>query len=117
MLSIVYLYVLIFNLMNKDCCKENFKKARDILRLKDFLKVISDTNRLRILCLVAQKELCVCEIFKALQLPQNLVSHHLAKLKKLSLLQERKDGTFIIYSINQEILDRYKTLFNQIVKG
>lgn len=88
----------------------------DILNLREFLKVISDTNRLRILCLLTKKELCVCEIFETLQLPQNLVSHHLAKLEKLALLEKRKEGTFIIYSINSKVLKQYKNLFNQIIK-
>ena len=102
--------------MVNNCCGKNSKKIQDILKLGEFLKVISDTNRLRILCLLTKKELCVCEIFEALELPQNLVSHHLAKLEKLSLVEKRKEGTFIIYSINQKVLNRYKTLFNQIIK-
>jgi ArsR family transcriptional regulator len=102
--------------MTYNCCGKNSKKIRDILDLREFLKIISDTNRLRILCLLTKKELCVCEIFGALELPQNLVSHHLAKLKKISLLEKRKEGTFIIYGINQKVLKQYKTLFNQIIK-
>jgi ArsR family transcriptional regulator, arsenate/arsenite/antimonite-responsive transcriptional repressor len=103
--------------MAKDCCKENSKKTGDILKLREFLRAISDTNRLRILCLLTKKELCVCKIFEALKLPQNLVSHHLAKLKEISLLEEKREGTFIIYSVNREVLKKYKTLFNQIIKS
>jgi len=66
--------------------------------------------------LLSKKELCVCEIFEALKLPQNLVSHHLAKLKNLSLVEERRDGTFIIYSVNKNVLKQYKSLFNQVIK-
>ena len=102
--------------MLKDCCKKDSKKAQEILKLREFLRVISDTNRLRILCLLSRKELCVCEIFESLKLPQNLVSHHLSKMKDASLVEERRDGTFIIYSINQEVLKKYKALFNQIIK-
>ncbi len=99
------------------CCLKNSKELKRILKLKDFLKIISDTNRLRILCLLAEKELYVCEIFGALKLPQNLTSHHLAKLKELSLVTEKKDKNFVIYSINQKALRQYKSLFNQIIKG
>lgn len=102
--------------MVKNCCTDNSKKMEEILNLKEFLKVISDTNRLRILCLLTKKELCVCKIFESLNLPQNLVSHHLAKLEKLTLLKKRKESTFIIYSINKEALKKYKNLFNQIIK-
>jgi len=103
--------------MTNKCCQKNSRELKEILKLKEFLKIISDTNRLRILCLLAQKELCVCEIFEALKLSQNLVSHHLAKLKCLSLVKERKEGTFIIYSINRKATKQYKVLFNQIIKG
>lgn len=102
--------------MTNKCCEKNSKELKEILKLKEFLKIISDTNRLRILCLLAKKELCVCEIFKALKLPQNLVSHHLAKLKDLALVEERREGTFIIHSVNQKALKQYKDLFNQIIK-
>lgn len=102
--------------MTDECCQKNSKALKEILKLQEFLKIISDTNRLRILCLLTKKELCVCEIFEALQLPQNLVSHHLAKLEKMSLLEKRKEGTFIIYDINQKSLKQYKALFNQIIK-
>ncbi len=102
--------------MVNNCCEGNSNKMDEILRLKEFLGIISDTNRLRILCLLTKKELCVCEIFKALKLPQNLVSHHLARLEKLSLLEKRKEGTFIIYRLNKRILKQYKALFNQILK-
>lgn len=103
--------------MIKKCCGKKPKEQMEgILNLRGFLKAISDTNRLRILCLLTKKEHCVCEIFEVLDLPQNLVSHHLARLEKLSLLEKRKEGTFIIYSINQKILKQYKDLFNQIIK-
>jgi len=102
--------------MTKKCCEKNSKELKEILKLKEFLKIVSDTNRLRILCLLTKKELCVCEIFEALKLPQNLTSHHLAKLKSLSLVDERKEGTFIIYSINKTVLKQYKALLNKIIK-
>ena len=103
--------------MASNCCGKNSKNTRDILELQKFLKIISDTNRLRILCLLTKKEHCVCEIFGTLELPQNLVSYHLTMLEKLSLLEKRKEGAFIIYSVNQKILKQYKNLFNQIIKN
>lgn len=103
--------------MEKKCCGENSKKAQEIEILRDFLKIISDTNRLRILCLLTKGEYCVCEIFKALDLSQNLTSHHLNKLEKFSLIEKEKKGTFVFYKINQENVDKYKKIFNQIIKS
>lgn len=103
--------------MKKNCCGENSKKFQEIESLRNFLKIISDINRLRILCLLTQKELCVCEIFKALNLSQNLTSHHLNKLEKLSLVEKRKERTFVIYKVNHKNITKYKRLFNQIIKN
>nr|HXK57067.1 metalloregulator ArsR/SmtB family transcription factor [Gammaproteobacteria bacterium] len=44
-------------------------------------KALSDETRLRILCLLLEGELCVCDIMAVLQLPQSTVSRHLAYLK------------------------------------
>ncbi len=102
--------------MEKNCCGKNSEKLQKILDLSCFLRVVSEVNRLRILCLLTKQELCVCKIFEALKLSQNLVSHHLARLEKLDLVKKRKEGTFIIYKVNQKVLKEYKKLFNQIIK-
>jgi DNA-binding transcriptional ArsR family regulator len=103
--------------MKKNCCGENSKKIQTLKDLGGFLKIISNTNRLRILCLLTKKELCVCKIFEALDLSQNLTSHHLNKLEKFSLVEKRKEGTFVIYKVNQEKINKYRKLFNQIIKN
>jgi DNA-binding transcriptional ArsR family regulator len=101
--------------MKNNCCEKDSNKAEDLLSLREFLRTISDTNRLRILCLLTKKELCVCEIFEALNLSQNLVSHHLKKLEELALVEKRKIGKSIICSINQKNLRQYRELLDQIV--
>lgn len=102
--------------MAKTCCGENSKKGEEINDLRDFLQTISDTNRLRILCLLSEGELCVCEIFNSLELSQNLVSHHLARLEKAGLLKKRREGVYIIYQVDKEKLKQYKELFDKIIK-
>lgn len=64
----------------------------------DFLRVLSDPTRLRILCLVREKELCVCDILEAMKLPQNLVSHHLRVLREAGIIHSKRDGKFVKYS-------------------
>ena len=68
--------------------------------------VLSDGNRLRILCLLKDGERCVCEIWRNLSLPQNLASHHLKTLKSAGLLRSRKDGLRIYYSLNKTALKK-----------
>ncbi len=75
------------------------------------LKVLSDRNRLRILALLMRGELCVCEIFTALELPQNLISYHLAVLREEGLLKDRhdpNDARVIYYSIDPEAVDKLR---------
>lgn len=64
----------------------------------DFLRVLSDPTRLRILCLVREKELCVCEILETMKLPQNLVSHHLRVLREAGIILSKREGKFVKYS-------------------
>lgn len=63
-------------------------------------KALSDETRLRILALLlAEGELCVCEIIAALRQPQSTVSRHLAYLKKSGWVNDRRCGLWMYYSV------------------
>jgi ArsR family transcriptional regulator len=62
-------------------------------------KALSDETRLRILCLLLDGELCVCDIMGVLQLPQSTVSRHLAYLKNSGWVDDRRCGVWMYYSI------------------
>jgi len=100
--------------MKPDCCKN--KSAKKIKQEVEFLKIISEKNRLKILCLLKKGEKCVCEIWQYLKLPQNLVSHHLRILKDFDLISSRKKGVKIFYKINQKVVKRYLKLLNKFLK-
>lgn len=69
-------------------------------------KAISDPTRLKLLYLLKNDELCVCEIIAALQKPQSTISHHLNILKNAGLIKGRKEGVWIHYRlINPEIIE------------
>ncbi len=72
--------------------------------LSDFLRLVAEPNRLRILALLARREHCVCEIEAALDLPQNLVSHHLAALRRAAAVSDRREGKWVYYSLNPDAL-------------
>jgi len=68
------------------------------------LKCMSDELRLRILVLTqAEQELCVCELTEALQQSQPKISRHLAQLRSCSMLQDRRQGQWVFYSLNPEL--------------
>ncbi len=65
-------------------------------------KALADKNRARILKMLGEQELCVCQIMAVLGLKQPTVSKHLSVLKKAGLVEARRDGTWIYYSISRK---------------
>lgn len=79
------------------------------------LKALSDPTRLKILYLLSEKELCVCEIIYALNKPQSSISHHLNILKNLGFITGRKEGVWIHYKLKDpKITDLVSELINAI---
>ncbi len=62
-------------------------------------KACSDSTRLCILFLLDARELCVCELVDVLQMPQGKISRHLAVLKIAGLVHDRRDATWVYYSL------------------
>ncbi len=80
------------------------------------LKALSDPTRIKILYLLSDGELCVCEIMGALDKPQSSVSHHLNILKNLGFIKGRKEGIWIYYSLkNHKITILVKELIDLII--
>ncbi len=68
--------------------------------LLNLFSILSDKTRLRILLLLSNKELCVCEIFGALDMSQPRVSRQLAILKQSRIIRDRREGKWIYYKID-----------------
>ena len=99
---------------------ENLKKILsempsedEIQKNADTIKALADPTRIKIIYLLKNGELCVCEIMAALDKPQPTVSHHLNILKNAGLLKWRKEGVWIHYRLsNTKILDNINELLN-----
>ena len=92
--------------MKQKCCGDK-KSIAGLSQTAKFLKIISEENeenRLKILCLLREKEKCVCDIWQYLDLAQNLTSHHLKVLKNFGLVSSRQEGLKVIYSINKRVV-------------
>lgn len=72
--------------------------------LLQFFKVLADENRLKILGILAAREYSVEELAALLQLKAPTISHHLARLKELGLVQMRSDGNTHLYRLDAENL-------------
>jgi len=66
----------------------------------EVFKAAADPCRLRILKLLKEGELCVCEIMTALDMTQPTASHHLRILEKAGLVRDRREGQWIFYSLS-----------------
>jgi ArsR family transcriptional regulator len=69
-------------------------------QLEKILKAAADRNRLRILNMLQDRPLCVCEITAVLQLSQSTVSGHLRILKDAGLVLDSKSGLWVEYQLN-----------------
>jgi ArsR family transcriptional regulator len=65
----------------------------------NIFKALSNPTRLKIIRLLKEKPLCVCEILPQLESEQSNTSQHLSILKNQGLLDSKKDGAMVIYSI------------------
>lgn len=75
----------------------------ELAKVADFYKALGDETRLGILQLLAEQEMCVCEIIDKLGMNQSAVSHHLKILKHAGLVLDERDGKWIYYSLNPEV--------------
>ena len=67
--------------------------------LLNALKALSDETRLRMINLLYEKELCVCDIMESLKITQTKASRHLSYLKNAGLVTDRKHAQWVYYSI------------------
>ena len=100
--------------MDFNCCKTK-KSKNNLGQISEFLKVIAEPNRLKILCLLQKQEMCVCDIWEYMKLSQNLVSHHLKVLKDFGLVETKKEGTKVNYRLNIKNFNKYKKLLTHFI--
>ena len=83
---------------------------QQLLDLSEFFKVFGDSTRIKILYVLSQSEMCVCDIATLLQMGQSAISHQLRVLKQMRLGSFRREGKTVFYSLAdshiQTILDQ-----------
>ncbi|MBR5799262.1 MAG: helix-turn-helix transcriptional regulator [Lachnospiraceae bacterium] len=95
-----------------ECC-ENIEVHEDLLKiveetmpdetelydLAELFKVFGDSTRIRILFVLFEAEVCVCDLAQALNMTQSAISHQLKILKQNKLVKNRREGKSIFYSL------------------
>ena len=77
--------------------------------LAEFFSVMGDSTRIKILYLLFEGELCVCDISEKLNMIMSAISHQLRVLKNARLVKFRKQGKSVLYSLDD---DHIKTIIN-----
>ncbi len=80
------------------------------------MKAISDETRLRILKILLERECCVCEVMQALDISQSRASRNLGILQNAGFLKTRRDGIWIVYSLEWRTANRYATSLAELLR-
>jgi len=75
------------------------EEETDYRSLEAFFAALGDATRLKMLKLIADEELCSCEVMAALELTQPTTSHHLGILERAGLLTSKRNGKWVFYKI------------------
>lgn len=105
------------NVSSYICCTSTSLKGKQIESLASILKIMAEPSRLKLLCILNQGEHCVCEIMQHVDLSQSLISHHLKDLKEAGVVQDKKRGIYVDYSLTKEGRRISSLLFQIVQKG
>ena len=81
-------------------------------QLVNIFKLLSDETRLRIIILLSQQELCVCQLSGILDVHQPKISKNLSKLRDMNLVVGRRNEKFVFYSLKSDNMILSNTLRN-----
>ena len=78
---------------------DNMPDEDELYDLAELFKVFGDSTRIRILFVLFESEVCVCDLAETLNMTQSAVSHQLRILKQAKLIKNRREGKSIFYSL------------------
>ncbi len=80
-------------------------------QVAQIFKALSDPNRLAIIDMIKNEEKCACEILEELHITQPTLSYHMKTLCDTGLVNSRREGKWMHYSINVELFGDFKKSF------
>ena len=93
--------------------QDSLPEMEQLLRLAELFKNFGDGTRVRILYVLLEAEVCVCDLATLLGMTQSAVSHQLRILKQARLIKARRDGKTVFYSLAD---DHVATLLKQCME-
>lgn len=79
--------------------EKNMPPEEELYDLAELFKVFGDSTRMRILFVLSEAEVCVCDLAEVLNMTQSAISHQLKILKQSKLVKSRREGKSIFYSL------------------
>lgn len=80
--------------------REAMPEDEDLFDLAELFKIFGDSTRIKILYVLLESEMCVCDLAQLLGMTQSAISHQLQVLKKSKLVKYRRDGKTVFYSLS-----------------
>jgi ArsR family transcriptional regulator len=80
----------------------------------ELFKALSDVNRLMILKMLCEGELCACKILEKFNFTQPTLSHHMKILCECGIVNKRKEGKWMYYSINEKGCEETQQMLNKL---
>lgn len=108
---------------NEECCdeceihpdrieavNEKMPEEEELYDLAELFKVFGDSTRIRILFVLFESEMCVCDLAQTLNMNQSAISHQLKILKQAKLVNNRREGKSVFYFLAD---DHVRTIIDQ----
>lgn len=89
---------------------QNIPDDEILYDLAELFKIFGDSTRIKILYVLFESEMCVCDIAQLLNMTQSAISHQLRALKQSKLVKYRRDGKTVFYSLAD---GHVRTIINQ----
>ena len=89
---------------------ETIPAETELYDLAELFKIFGDSTRIRILYVLLEAEVCVCDLAEALNMTQSAISHQLRILKQNKLVKSRREGKSVFYSLAD---DHVRTIIDQ----
>jgi ArsR family transcriptional regulator len=82
--------------------------------MNEALKALSDPNRIKIVEMLLGGEVCACKLMEELDISQPTLSHHMGILYRAGIVDRRKDGQWVHYSVNKGSLGQLRDYFDSL---
>lgn len=93
--------------MDNKYIEENYK----------IIKALGDVNRLKIINYLSSGEMCACKLLESFNITQPTLSHHMKILSECKLVSSRKEGKWMHYSLNAEIVSNFKSFIEDLTSN